>query len=80
MPAFLVQHCRVGIAQKIIPALKKGNFRAAFEDKAPHSDLLREMPVYVITHPRAALSGMAAFARTPALFGVETKGRRWRMG
>ena len=68
-----------GIAQKIIPALKRGNFRAAFEDKAPHSALLREMPVYVITHPRAALSGLAAFARTPALFGVETDGRRWKM-
>jgi len=69
-----------GIAQKIVPALKKGNFRAAFEDKAPHSALLREMPVYVITHPRAALSGLAAFARTPDRFGVETDGRRWRMG
>jgi glucokinase len=69
-----------GIAQKIVPALKKGNFRAAFEDKAPHSALLREMPVYVITHPRAALSGLAAFARTPALFGVETEGRRWKAG
>ena len=26
-----------GIAQKIVPALKAPNFRAAFEDKAPHS-------------------------------------------
>ena len=69
-----------GIAQKIVPALKRGNFRASFEDKAPHSALLRAMPVYVITHPRAALSGLAAFARTPALFGVETDGRRWTMG
>lgn len=67
-----------GIAQKIVPALQQGGFRAAFEDKAPHSALLRDMPVYVITHPRAALSGLAAFARTPALFGVETEGRRWR--
>ena len=35
------------------------------------------MPVYVITHPLAALLGLAAYARTPALFGVETTGRRW---
>jgi glucokinase len=67
-----------GIPQKIIPALRRGNFRAAFEDKAPHNALLEAMPVFVITHPRAALSGLAAFARTPSLFGVETAGRRWR--
>lgn len=67
-----------GIGQKILPALKAGGFRAAFEDKAPHSALLRTMPVYVITQPLAALSGLAAFARTPSLFGVETGGRRWQ--
>lgn len=67
-----------GIAQKIVPALKTGAFRAAFEDKAPHSELLRSMPVYVITHPLAALAGLAAYARTPALFGVQTNGRRWQ--
>jgi len=67
-----------GIAQKIVPALKTGNFRAAFEDKAPHRELLKAMPVYVITHPLAALAGLAAYARTPARFGVETGGRRWQ--
>jgi glucokinase len=66
-----------GIAQKIVPALQTGAFRAAFEDKAPHKALMREMPVYVITHPLAALLGLAAYARTPARFGVETTGRRW---
>ncbi len=66
-----------GIAQKIIPALNNGRFRAAFEDKAPHSAMMAEMPVYVITHPFAALAGLAAYARTPARFGVETVGRRW---
>jgi glucokinase len=67
-----------GIAQKIVPALKEGNFRAAFEDKAPHSALMASMPVYVITHPLAALLGLAAYARNPSLFGVQTAGRRWR--
>lgn len=67
-----------GIAQKIVPALQSGRFRAAFEDKAPHSDLLRAMPVSVITQPLAALSGLAAYARTPGRFGVETDGRHWR--
>ncbi len=67
-----------GIAQKIVPALQTSGFRAAFEDKAPHSELLRHMPVYVITHPMAALAGLAAYARTPIRFGIETAGRRWR--
>ena len=67
-----------GIAQKIVRALKTGSFRAAFEDKAPHKELLKSVPVYVITHPLPALAGLAAYARTPTLFGVETEGRRWR--
>ncbi|WP_309086322.1 glucokinase [Chelativorans sp.] len=67
-----------GIAQKIVPALKSGLFRAAFEDKAPHNALMASMPVFVITHPLAAVLGLAAYARTPARFGVETAGRRWR--
>ncbi|MCR4268889.1 glucokinase [Nitratireductor sp. ZSWI3] len=69
-----------GIAQKIVPTLKNGKFRAAFEDKAPHGAMMRAMPAYVITHPMAALRGLAAYARTPIRFGVETEGRRWRSG
>lgn len=67
-----------GIAPKIVPALKQANFREAFEDKAPHRELMKAMPIYVITHPLAALAGLGAYARTPADFGVETAGRRWR--
>jgi glucokinase len=67
-----------GISQKILPALKKPEFRRAFEDKAPHSELLRTIPTFVVTHPTAALSGLAAYARTPVRFGVATEGRRWR--
>lgn len=66
-----------GIAQKIVPALKAPNFREAFEDKAPHQALMRSMPIFVITEPLAALAGLAAFARKPGEFGVETRGRRW---
>ena len=69
-----------GIVQKIVPALKDGRFRAAFDDKAPHSALMRDMPVHVVTHPLAALAGLAAYARTPARFGIETEGRRWTGG
>ncbi len=67
-----------GISQKILPALQQPEFRAAFEDKAPHSALMRSIPTYVVTHPFAALAGLAAFAQTPARFGVATTGRHWK--
>ncbi|WP_440981804.1 glucokinase [Shinella sumterensis] len=67
-----------GISQKILPALRGPEFRAGFEDKAPHSALLKTIPTYVVTHPVAALAGLAAFARMPDRFGVATEGRRWK--
>lgn len=67
-----------GISQRILPALQKPEFRAAFENKAPHGALLRSIPTFVVTHPLAAVSGLAAYARTPARFGVVTDGRRWK--
>jgi glucokinase len=67
-----------GISQKIIPALKKPEFRAAFEDKAPHTAMLKTIPTYVVTHPLAALEGLSSYARAPGKFGVATEGRRWR--
>ncbi|PKA43978.1 glucokinase [Rhizobium sullae] len=67
-----------GISQKILPALRQPEFRAAFEDKAPHSHWLKAIPTYVVTHPLAALAGLSFYARRPASFGVSTKGRRWR--
>lgn len=69
-----------GIPQRILPALKTGAFRAAFEDKAPHGLIMRDIPVHVVTHPLAALSGLSAFARAPEGFEVSTEGRRWRAG
>ncbi len=67
-----------GIAQKILPVLKQGAFRAAFSDKAPHSEIMSKMPVFVMTHPLAAVIGLAAFARNPFNFGVNMSGRHWR--
>jgi glucokinase len=67
-----------GISQKIIPALKAPEFRAAFEDKAPHDALMATIPTFVVTHPQAALAGLASFARTPSTYGISTDGRRWQ--
>ncbi|MEM6464631.1 MAG: glucokinase [Pseudomonadota bacterium] len=67
-----------GIAQKIVPILQRPEFRDAFEDKAPHPALLKSIATCVVTHPLAALIGLASYARTPARFGVSTEGRRWK--
>jgi glucokinase len=67
-----------GIPQKILAALQRPQFRAAFEDKAPHGEMMAGIPTFVVTHPLAALAGLSAFARMPGSFAVATDGRRWR--
>ncbi|WP_026379831.1 glucokinase [Afifella pfennigii] len=67
-----------GIAPKIAALLKAGTFRAAFEAKAPHEALMRTIATRLVTAPRPALTGLAAFARAPERFGVALERRRWR--
>ncbi|KTR07285.1 glucokinase [Aureimonas ureilytica] len=66
-----------GIFGHIAPYIDRAAMRAAFEDKAPHEALLRDMPLYAITLPLAALAGLATFARAPRSYGLETTNRRW---
>jgi glucokinase len=66
-----------GIFGHIAPYVDRAAMRAAFEDKAPHTELLREVPLYAITLPLAALAGLATFARAPRFYGLETVNRRW---
>jgi glucokinase len=51
-----------GIAPKILPALQDGRFMDAFLDKDPMVDLMRTLPVCVITNTSAALLGAAVLA------------------
>jgi glucokinase len=51
-----------GIAPKILPALQKGPFMAAFRAKGPMAPLLAKMPVKVILNPSAALVGASVRA------------------
>ena len=69
-----------GIPQKIMHALRSEQFRVEFEDKAPHSEMLKSISTFVVTHPRAALAGLAAYACAPFDFGLSTKDRRWTKG
>ena len=65
------------IAPRILPALMDGEFRRAFEAKAPHDDLMPQIPSWVIVGQNPALQGLAAFASSPGRFGVILLGRRW---
>ena len=68
-----------GISRKIAAFIERSQFRAAFEDKAPHDDLLREIGTAIVMHPLPALRGLAAFACTPDGYSLDMKGRRWSL-
>jgi glucokinase len=66
-----------GIAPRILPFLMEGEFRRAFEAKAPHDELMASIPTWVIVSKNPALQGLAAYAQAPERFGVNLEGRRW---
>jgi len=66
-----------GISPRILQWLLEGEFRRAFEAKAPHQALMAQIPTWVIVGENPALKGLAAFARAPEGFGVNLSGRRW---
>ena len=66
-----------GIAPRLKDRFEKSGFRAAFETKAPHTKILTRMPTYLVTEPRPAVAGMAAFASEPHKFMVDLSGRRF---
>jgi glucokinase len=51
-----------GIAAKLLPILPASPFLPAFNAKAEHADLVRRMPVAVVTDPALGLRGAACFA------------------
>lgn len=55
-----------GIAPRILPALQRGGFIAAFCNRQRYEDLLGRFPVYVVTEPRVGLYGAAHAALSAA--------------
>jgi glucokinase len=51
-----------GIAPKMLAALQKGGFLAAFLDKGRFVGLMKSLPVFVALNPRAPLIGAAHYA------------------
>jgi glucokinase len=66
-----------GIPPRIPRFLTDGNFRAAFEAKAPHEILMSKIPTFLVRHPDPALEGLASYARRPDSFAVDQRGREW---
>ncbi len=67
-----------GITQKILGFFDRKRFRAGFENKAPHTQIMGTIPTYAMVHRYAPLEGLAAYARTPTRFGVPLAGRHWK--
>jgi glucokinase len=55
-----------GIAAKLLPILPQSPFLSTFNAKAEHTDLVKRMPVLVVTDPSLGLRGAAILARPPA--------------
>jgi glucokinase len=57
-----------GIAPRMVDILQAGDFRRAFDRKAPHDAWTRKVPASVITHPAPALLGLSALVADPDRF------------
>lgn len=66
-----------GIPPRIASWLKDGGFREGFESKAPHGNLMTQIPTYIVTHENPAFAGLAAFAKAPDRYLVDLHGRYW---
>ncbi len=51
-----------GVTRHVLPALQRGGFRAAFEDKGRYHDFLKTVPTLAIVHPQPGLMGAAIAA------------------
>jgi glucokinase len=46
-----------GIPPRILPQLRASNFLQAFQSKGRFSEMMAQVPIYVITNPQAGLYG-----------------------
>lgn len=67
-----------GVAQRLEDVLKLPFFTEQFLDKDPYSDLVEDVPVYLMTEPLIALWGLCAYANHPDQFRITKQGRYWQ--
>ena len=63
-----------GIAPRMVDILQAGDFRDAFDRKAPHDAWASKVPVYAIVNPEPALQGLAAIVSNPQGFVFQSQG------
>lgn len=67
-----------GIAPRLLPAMDRAAFLAAFQVDGRAGGYLSGVPLRMIVAPDAALIGLAAVARRPQDFALDYERRRWR--
>ncbi len=67
-----------GIIPAILPFFETSDFRAAFEDKAPHRHIMKDIATCVITDPHPALIGLRAYVERSEEYALPLDGRSWR--
>lgn len=67
-----------GILPRIVDLLDERAFRAAFEDKAPLDDVVRQIETRLLVADDAVLAGMAAIAARPDRYKLDYAERAWR--
>jgi glucokinase len=67
-----------GVLPRIASFCDAGEFRAAFENKAPLTELLRAIGTRLISSEDAVLAGMAAIAAAPQQYAIDYANRAWR--
>jgi glucokinase len=65
-----------GVLPRIVEFLDEGEFRRAFEDKAPIA-FMAKIPTRLVTRSDTVLVGMAAIAARPASYGIDYDARSW---
>lgn len=67
-----------GVAQKLEEVLLLPFFNEEFGNKDPYGDIVANIPVYLMTEPLIALSGLYAYANAPDQFRITKQGRHWQ--
>jgi glucokinase len=67
-----------GILPRIVDFCNPGRFRAAFENKAPYNELLRDIGTRLVVAENTVFAGMAAIAAAPQDFAIDYAHRLWR--
>ena len=65
-----------GVLPRIVEFLDEGEFRRAFEDKAPIG-FMAKIPTRLVTHSDTVLVGMAAIAARPESYAIDFEARSW---